>query len=137
MLLQVSGEPFREGRRKTAAASVRILSGVYPEAPHGFTLGEGRWGARIPVSSGIRSACFRHTGSGLYRKFQQSLSYDRRDVRQTLFMVFCRRKSRYGKARSARMTSLVEPDYRNPQAALEMFEADANDELLDPQPESR
>ena len=145
VLLQVSGEPFREGRRKTAAASVRILSGVYPEAPHGFTLS--------PKAAGVPEYRFRLVfdppvfvtpDQVCTESSSNPLSYDRRDVRQTLFMVFCRQEVPIAavKARSARMTSLVEPDYRNLllQAALEMFEADANDNgtlgilQFDPQP---
>ena len=132
VLLQVSGEPFREGRRKTAAASVRILSGVYPEAPHGFTLsseaaGMPQYRFRLafdpPASTTPDQVCAESSSN--------PLSYDRRDVRQSLFMVFCRQEVPIAavNARSARMTSLVEADYRNLllQAALEMFEADAND----------
>ncbi|WP_028465450.1 hypothetical protein [Nisaea denitrificans] len=132
MLLQVSGQPFREGKGETAAASARILSGVYSEVPRGFTLNPAAAGApqfrfRIafdpPVSTTPDQVCAASS--------QKPLSYDRRDARQTLFMVFCRQEVSIAavKARSDRMTSLTDPNYRNLllQAAREMFQADAND----------
>ena len=66
MLLQVSGEPFREGKGETAAVSAKILSGVYPEVPDGFTLNPAVAGApqyrfRIafdpPVSTSAEGVC--------------------------------------------------------------------------------
>ena len=132
MLLQVSGEPFGEGKSETAAASARILSSVYPEAPHGFTprseaAGIPQYRFRLafdpPASTTSDQVCAESSSN--------PLSYDRREARQTLFMVFCRQEVPIAavKAKSARMTSLVDPDYRNLllQAALEMFQADSND----------
>ncbi|MEO9903924.1 hypothetical protein [Nisaea sp.] len=132
MLLQVSGEPFQEGKGETAATSARILSGVYPEVPRGFTLNPAIAGApqfrfRIafdpPTSTSPDQVCAASA--------QKPLSYDRRDTRQTLVMVFCRQDISIAavEARSDRMTSLTDPRYRNLllQAALEMFQGDAND----------
>jgi len=132
MLLQVSGEPFQEGKGETAAASARILSGVYSEVPDGFTLNPGIAGApqfrfRIafdpPVSTTPDQVCAANA--------QKPLGYDRRDTRQTLFMVFCRQDISIAavKARSDRMTTLTDPHYRKLllQAAHEMFQADSND----------
>lgn len=132
MLLQVSGEPFREGKGETAAASAKTLSGVYTEVPSGFTLNPAIAGApqfrfRIafdpPVSTTPDQVCAASA--------QKPLTYDRRDTRQTLFMVFCQQEISIAavKARSDRMTSLTDPNYRKLllQAAREMFQADPND----------
>lgn len=132
VLLQVSGEPFREGKGETAAASARFLSGVYPEVPRGFTLDPDAAGApqfrfRLafdpPASTTAAEICAANA--------QKPLGYDRRGARQTLFMVFCRLEVAIAgvTARSDRMTSLADPKYRDllQQAATEMFQADAND----------
>ena len=85
MLLQVSGEPFGEGKSETAAASARILSGVYPEAPHGFTprseaAGIPQYRFRLafdpPASTTSDQVCAESSSN--------PLSYDRREARQTL-----------------------------------------------------
>jgi hypothetical protein len=132
MLLQVSGEPFREGKGETAAVSAKILSGVYPEVPDGFTLNPAVAGApqyrfRIafdpPVSTSAEGVCSANA--------QKPLGYDRRGDRQSLYMVFCRQDVAIAGvvARSDRMTTLADPNYRNLllQAAHEMFQADSND----------
>ncbi|WP_323795080.1 hypothetical protein [Nisaea sp.] len=132
VLLQVSGQPFREGKGETAAASARILSGFYPEVPRGFTLNPAAAGApqfrfRLafdpPVSTSADQICAANA--------EMPLGYDRRGDRQILFMVFCRQDVAIAAviARSDRMTSLTDPNYRKLllQAAREMFQADPND----------
>ena len=132
MLLQVSGEPFREGKGEAAAASARILSGVYSEVPRGFTLNPSTAGApqfrfRLAFDPPASTSPGRVCSAGA----QNPLGYDRRGDRQSLLMVFCRQEVAIAAviARSDRMTSLTDPNYRKLllQAAREMFQADPND----------
>ncbi|WP_420405529.1 hypothetical protein [Nisaea sp.] len=132
VLLQVSGEPFREGRRETALASAEILSDVFKEVPRGFTASPSEAGApqfrfRLafdPVSSSNPERICSADASN-------PLSYDRRAPRQTLFMVFCRQNVPIAAvtALSERMDSLQDPRYRDLllQSARQMFQADPND----------
>ena len=132
VLLQVSGEPFREGKGETAAASARILSGVYPEVPRGFTLnpsaaGSAQFAFRLAFDPPAATSAEQICTAGA----QKPLTYDRRGDRQSLFMVFCRQDVAIAAviARSDRMVSVNDPNYRSLllQAAREMFQGDSND----------
>ncbi|MEQ8334618.1 hypothetical protein [Nisaea sp.] len=132
VLLQVSGEPFREGKGETAAASARILSGVYSEVPRGFTLNPSAAGApqfrfRLAFDPPAATSAEQICTAGA----RKPLTYDRRGERQSLFMVFCRQDVAIAAvvARSDRMVSVNDPNYRNLllQAAQEMFQGDSND----------
>ncbi|UUX49573.1 hypothetical protein NUH88_19505 [Nisaea acidiphila] len=132
ILLQVSGEPFREGKAETAALSARILSPLYPEVPQGFTVNPQQAGApqfrfRLAFDPIASTSPGRVCSAGT----SNPLSYDRRPSRQALFMVFCRADVPIAavKALSDRMNTLQDPKFRDllMQSARQMFAADPND----------
>lgn len=132
ILLQITGEPFGEGKAETAVVSAGVLSPIFPEVPKGFTVDPHKAGApqyrfRLafdPIASTTAKRVCSADGSN-------PLSYDRRPSRQTLFMVFCRQDVPIAavKALSNRMSTLQDPKYRDllRQSARQMFDADPND----------